>query len=300
MKENDVLKILHFTDTHVTADPAKLYRGHNADESLHHHFRVLQLPMNLFESGALFTPNTGPEESETVLAMAREANIAILVNRPLNAIPEKSGGMIRLTDPQVEISNTNFDAQQPKVAALEQDYKQVLAPQIPKPEKGAAPLDYFNWAEELKRIRSSIQNLEHWDQIESQTIAPHANQVFQLLTRHFAGKKEEEQIWESWRDRYVPELVSLLKVMRMEAAQKSAKKLAEIRQIIDSLLPPSKQKEPFSRIALWAVACTPGVTCVLNGMRHPVYVDDSLTILQWEPLAQPHALFETMLSAKMP
>jgi 3',5'-cyclic-AMP phosphodiesterase len=34
MKENDVLKILHFTDTHVTADPAKLYRGHNADESL--------------------------------------------------------------------------------------------------------------------------------------------------------------------------------------------------------------------------------------------------------------------------
>ncbi|HSF09511.1 MAG TPA: aldo/keto reductase, partial [Nitrospirales bacterium] len=141
----------------------------------HHHFRVLQLPMNLFESGALLTPNTGPEESQTVLAMAREANIAVLVNRPLNAILEKSQGMIRLADPQVEISNTNFDAQQSKVAALEHDYKQVLAPQIPKPEKGAAPLDYFNWAEELKRIRSSIQNLEHWDQIESQTIAPHAN-----------------------------------------------------------------------------------------------------------------------------
>jgi hypothetical protein len=176
----------------------------------------------------------------------------------------------------------------------------VLAPQIPKPEKGAAPLDYFNWAEELKRIRPSIQNLEHWDQIESHTIAPHANQVFQLLTRHFAGKKEEEQIWESWRDRYVPELVSLLKVMRMEAAQKSAKKLSELRQIIDPLLPEAKREEPFSRKALWAVASTPGVTCVLNGMRHPVYVDDSLTILQWEPLAQPRALFETIQTGKIP
>ncbi|MDH5296979.1 MAG: hypothetical protein OEW26_07610, partial [Nitrospirota bacterium] len=266
----------------------------------HHHFRVLQLPMNLFESGALLTQNTGPDASQTVLETAQEANIAVLVNRPLNAIPEKGGGMIRLADPQVEISNTNFDAQQPKVAALEHDYKQVLAPQIPKPEKGAAPLDYFNWAEELKRIRSSIQNLEHWDQIESQTIAPHANQVFQLLTRHFAGKKEEEQIWESWRDRYVPELVSLLKVMRMEAAQKSAKKLAEIRQIIDPLLPEAKRNEPFSRKALWALASTPGVTCVLNGIRHPIYVDDSLTILQWEPLTQPRTLLEAIHTAKIP
>jgi hypothetical protein len=266
----------------------------------HHHFRVLQLPMNMFEAGALLMPNTGPEHSQTVLALAQEANIAVLVNRPLNAIPEKVRGMIRLADPQVEISNTNFDAQHQKVAILEHDYKQVLAPQIPTPEKGAAPLDYFNWAEELKRIRSSIQNLEHWDQIESQTIAPHANQVFQLLTRHFAGKKDEEQIWESWRDRYIPELVSLLKVMRMEAAQKSAKTLSEIRQIIDPLLPEAKREEPFSRIALWAVASTPGVTCVLNGIRHPVYVDDSLTILQWEPCNQPGKVFETIHAAKIP
>jgi aryl-alcohol dehydrogenase-like predicted oxidoreductase len=260
----------------------------------HHYFRVLQLPMNLFESGALLTPNSGPEHSQTVLALAQEANTAVLVNRPLNAIPEKGGGMIRLADPQVEISNTNFDAQQPKVAALEHDYKQVLAPRIPTPEKGAAPLDYFNWAEELKRIRSSVQNLEHWDQIESQTIAPHANQVFQLLTRHFAGKKEEEQIWESWRDRYVPELVSLLKVMRMEAAQTSAKKLSHLRQIIDPLLPETRREDPFSRKALWAVASIPGVTSVLNGMRHPVYVDDSLTVLQWATLSQPRVLFETL------
>ncbi len=264
------------------------------DGTPHHHFRVLQLPMNLFESGALLTPNTGSDQSKTVLELAQDATVAVLVNRPLNAIPEKGGGMIRLADPQVEISNTNFDAQLPKVAALEHDYKQVLAPQIPKPEKGAAPLDYFNWAQELKRIRPSIQNLEHWDQIESQTIAPHANQVFQLLTRHFAGKKEEEQIWESWRDRYVPELVTLLKVMRMEAAHTSAKKLSGIRQIIDPLLPEFKREESFSRKALWAIASLPGVTSVLNGIRHPVYVDDSLSILQWEPLPQPRALFEAI------
>ena len=259
-----------------------------------HHFRVLQLPMNLFEAGGLLTHNTGKDDSETVLSLAREKEIAVLVNRPLNAIPGKGGGMIRLADPQAEISNTNFEAQQPKVAALEHDYKQVLGPNIPQPDKGASPLEYFNWGEELKRVRESIQNLEHWDQIESQTIGPHVNRVFQLLTQHFTGRKEEEKIWESWRDKYVPELVALLKVMRMEAAQKSAKTLSELRQVIDPLLPEDKREEPFSRKALWTVASTPGVTSVLSGMRHPVYVDDSLTILQWEPLQQPRPIFEAL------
>ena len=259
-----------------------------------HHFCVLQLPMNLFEAGALLTHNTGKDYSQTVLSLAHEKDIAVLVNRPLNAIPGKGGGMIRLADPQTEISNTNFEAQQPKVAALEHDYKQVLGPNIPQPEKGASPLEYFNWAEELKRVRESVQNLEHWDQIESQTIGPHVNRTFQLLTQHFTGRKEEEKIWESWRDKYVPELVALLKVMRMEAAQKSAKKLSEIGQVIDPLFPESQRKEPFSRKALWTVASTPGITSVLNGMRHPVYVDDSLTILQWEPLPQPRPIFEAL------
>ena len=99
--------------------------------------------MNLFEAGALLTHNTGKDDSETGLSLAREKEIAVLVNRPLNAIPGKGGGMIRLADPQAEISNTNFEAQQPKVAALEHDYKQVLGPNIPQPDKGASPLGIF-------------------------------------------------------------------------------------------------------------------------------------------------------------
>lgn len=259
-----------------------------------HSFQVLQAPMNLYEAGALLTHNTGKDESHTVLSLAQEEHIGILVNRPLNAIPDRGRGMIRLADPQAEISHTTFDAQYPKVAALEHDYKQVLGPQIPQPEKGASPLDYFNWAEELKRIRDSIHNLEHWDQIESQSIAPHVNQVFQLLTRHFSGKKEEEQIWVSWRDKYIPELLTLLKIMRMEAAHKSAKTLAELSQTINPFLPETRHQEPFSRKALWALTSTPGVSCVLNGMRHPVYVEDSLTLLQWDPHPNPRPIFEAL------
>ena len=258
------------------------------------HFRVIQLPMNLLEPGALLTPNTGQANAQTVLEYAQAAKIAVFVNRPLNAIPGKGGGIVRLADPQAETPNTNFEAQLPKVSALEQDYKRVLAPNIPKAEQGRTPADFFNWAEELQRVRESIQSLEHWDQIENQMIAPHLNQVFQALTRHYTGKKEEEAIWESWKDRYIPELLTLLKVMRMEAAQKSAKKISALRLIVDPFLPESKRDEPFSRKALWTLASLPGVTGVLNGIRHPFYVQDSLTILQWEPLPQSHFIFETL------
>ena len=104
-----------------------------------------------------------------------------------------------------------------------------LAPQYSPTRKGRITSGIFQLGRRTQtRVRPSVQNLEHWDQIESQTIAPHVNRVFQLLTQHFTGRKEEEQIWQSWRDKYVPELVALLKVMRMDAAQKSAKKLSEI------------------------------------------------------------------------
>ena len=88
--------------------------------------------------------------------------------------------------------------------------------------------------------------------------------------------------------------------MRMEAAQKSTKKLSGIGQVLDPLLPESQRQEPFSRKALWAVSSTPGVTSVLNGMRHPVYVNDSLTILQWEPLQQPRTIFEALKTSFAP
>ncbi len=261
-------------------------------EQTNHHFRMLQLPMNLFESGAVLTPNTGTEDKQTVLELAQEQNIPILVNRPLNTIPTKHGGMIRLADPRAEQPDTTFEDQLPKVRALEEEYIKDIAPLVPLSDKGISAQEFFKWADELSRLRPALQNLEHWDQIENQMIAPHANQVFQVLTRQLTGDKEV--IWDKWRRRYVPEFLSLLRVLRMEAAQKSAKKIHELRQVIDPLLPESLHDEPFSRKALWILACTPGITSVLNGMRTQEYVQDSMTIMKWEPLTNSQKVFETL------
>jgi uncharacterized protein len=63
--------------------------------ALDHHFAVAQLPANLFESGAMLTRNcvTG---NRTALEFAQEHDLAVLVNRPLNAFYREQ--LIRLAD----------------------------------------------------------------------------------------------------------------------------------------------------------------------------------------------------------
>jgi len=121
-------------------------------------------------------------------------------------------------------------------------------------------------------------------------IAPHVNQVLQAIPRLVSGASAEQ--WEPWRDRYVPRLLALLAGIRREATEKSHALTEKIAASIDPLLPAARRKESLSRKALWVLSSTPGVTCVLNGMRTRRYVDDSIAVLGWEPLKEPGAIYE--------
>ena len=259
-----------------------------------HHFAVLQCPMNLYESGALVTPNTGKDQHETVLEVTQREGIAVLVNRPLNAMPTKKSGVIRLADFPLEGDPVDFDGQCKTVAALEEEYRTSIASALQHSGQGMAPADFFTWAVELTRVRPQIQGLEHWEQIEHQMIAPHINQVMQALSRHLTGTAAEQ--WETWRDRYVPQLLTLLGGLRREATERSRAKTALVSARLDPLLPEARRKESLSRKALWVLASTPGVTSVLNGMRTRDYVEDSLAILRWEPAPIVGPLYEAVKS----
>ena len=155
-----------------------------------------------------------PFDTTTVLEYAREKNIAMLVNRPLNAMVAPNR-MLRLADLPLEDPPIDIDQYLSKVGALEQEYRTSLAPNIPPSETGTTSDAYFNWSAELHRIRQQIQGLEHWEHLERQMIAPHINQVLQLLTHQLSGDVAEQ--WERWRQRYIPELLTLLRGFRREA-----------------------------------------------------------------------------------
>ncbi|OQW33572.1 MAG: hypothetical protein A4E19_04090 [Nitrospira sp. SG-bin1] len=258
-----------------------------------HHFRVLQCPMNLFEAGAARTANTGPSKDQTVLEYARQNHIAVLVNRPLNAMVAPNT-MLRLADLPLEDPPIDIDRSLSSVSALEQEYRSSLAPAVPPTGSGAAPAEFFNWSSELQRIRPQIQGLEHWEQIEHRMIAPQINHVLQLLSHQLSGDVAEQ--WERWRQRYIPELLTLLRGFRREATLKSHAQTERVSRAIDPLLPVSHRAASLSQKMLWLLASTPGVTCVLNGMRSPGYVTDALTILRWEPINDTRPIYEEAMT----
>lgn len=255
-----------------------------------HHFRVLQLPFNLLESDAMLTPNTGKLEDQTVLEYAAKQDIAIFVNRPLNAIPPRGGAILRVADPHTKPTGISFEDQQQKVAALEEEFTKEFVPLIAYSGKGLEPKDFFTWADALEQLRPSVYNLQHWDQIEAQMIAPHVNQVSNVLTQHLKDKTAEQ--WQDWRSRYIPELVSLLQIMRNEATEKNRQQVQTLANLVNPLLPEDKRNKPMSQKALWVLSSTPGVTCVLNGIRKPSYVEDSLSILNQAPLPNVKPIYE--------
>jgi hypothetical protein len=255
-----------------------------------HHFRILQCPMNLFESGAALTANTGHLNRQTLLEYAAEMGMAVLVNRPLNAMPAPRSAMWRLADLPLEGAPVNIARQLGAVGTLETEYRESIAPAIQVAGQGLAPVEFFNWAHELQQMRPQIQSLEHWEQIEHQMVAPRINQVLQMLPRHLSGALSEQ--WEAWRERYVPELLTLLRGFRREVTELSRARTALVAATIDPLLPPTRRADSLARKALWILTSTPGVTCVLNGMRSPQYVDDSLAVLRWDQFKDVRSVYE--------
>ncbi|WP_455246190.1 aldo/keto reductase [Petrachloros mirabilis] len=257
-----------------------------------HHFAVIQFPMNLFESEGWSRPNTGTGQRETVLQLAQRERLAVLVNRPLNAMPKSASGMIRLAEFPVENDPIDIDKSLEKLETLEHEYRSVLAPAIPSGGEGTKPAEFFRWAEELRRVRPHTQGLEHWEQIEHQMIAPQINQVLQGIPRLLTGDTLSK--WHEWRDRYLPVLLTLLGGLRREATDKSLARIKKVTSAIDPLIPPDRCGESLSRKALWILTSTPGVTTVLNGMRTIHYVEDSVGVLGWKPLDDVSPIYQTL------
>jgi aryl-alcohol dehydrogenase-like predicted oxidoreductase len=90
--------------------------------------------------------------------------------------------------------------------------------------------------------------------------------------------------------------LKLLRGFRREATLKSRAQTERIIRTIDPLLPASHRTASLSQKMLWLLASTPGVTCVLNGMRTPTYVADALSILKWESITDTRPIYDEAMT----
>jgi aryl-alcohol dehydrogenase-like predicted oxidoreductase len=99
---------------------------------------------------------------------------------------------------------------------------------------------------------------------------------------------------------YQDELNALVEPLQARATRQDARVGEQIRAAIQPHLPLDLWTESLSRLALDFVASTPGVSCVLCGMRHSTYVADAAGILTLPPVPDVVAIAQALADATRP
>lgn len=257
-----------------------------------HHFKVLQIPMNLFESGGALQRNTGPEDGETALEAAAATGLTVLINRPLNAFVD--GRLVRVADVPLPPPGPPLEATRASLAALLEEHQKRFAAALP-PEGAEAAEQLEQLVEQVAGLAEEIDDHQHWEQIAQQYVIPRVNMLIGALARSIP--REHEADWRAWWARCLPCLDDLTAEVARRAAIAGAGTPRSIAAMIDPLFPAARRQESLSRKALWLLCSTPGVSCVLVGMRRSEYVEDAMAVAGWDPHPDPLAVLRAVRAA---
>lgn len=231
--------------------------------SSNHHFRVVQLPMNLYETGGALILNNG---GMTALEFCRSKSIGVLINRPLNAL--SGGRMVRLAD-FVKPGETPPGSEQLRgllepLRAMEQQLEEQFdIPLIYGEKQGIAIY--------LATIVPQLSSLSHWQEIFGEYVLQPIQQ-WATQCRQLYGDREE---WKTWWKEFAARLPEAFEEISRFLGARQQVSSDEVRALL-TLAGYPQTTEPLSRMALNVLLGLDGVSCVLNGMRRPEYVADSL------------------------
>jgi len=239
-----------------------------------HGFQVVQMPMNLLETGAASLANQ--PSGATCLQAARRLGLGVLLNRPLNAIAQ--GRLFRL-------AASGLDGPAPEPGQVndllmtlmdsEDVLRTSLAPNLGlSREQEEQVAGYLSVAGPLLRSWRQLAGLEHWRQVEGQLTA-RLNAAVGFMAQRIAQRQEGLKALD---DHMARARTSLEAVSRWHAVR-ADRRAAELYARAAGMDSEWASAPNLSQLALRALRSTAGVSCVLVGMRRPDYVRDVLAEL---------------------
>ena len=241
-----------------------------------HHFKVVQFPLNVFEPGAVLTVNQ-PGDA-TVLSFARDHELGVVVNRPLNAFSENR--LVRLAEIETIHLHTDGEiiAAIGEVGQSETVLWRKLLPALNLP----VPLyqrikDQAAVGSHLKHYWRNFGSYERWRQFKEALLWPRLQGVFDYLEQ-FAGAMDDIR---QWIDAHRRKLVAATRAVGSRYTAEAASELAGYKETIKNADPHwNVDGINMSQLAVRVLRSTQGVSSVLVGMRQSAYVDDILNELR--------------------
>jgi aryl-alcohol dehydrogenase-like predicted oxidoreductase len=259
----------------AAADPTmtSVERCWQAAESVspEHHFRVVQIPLNIYETGGALEANNG---GKSALEFCRERGIGVLINRPLNAF--RGNRMVRLADflkpGEKPAGRERLHDDLTALRNLEQELR----------EQFDIPLLYSTLggiAEYLEFMVPQITSPAHWEH----AYYPYVIQPIEKWAVECQQLYGERDDWRAWWQRFTAMFPAVLDTMARRVAGSQQSASDEVRaQLRRAGYPPMEITEgaTLSQMALRLTTQQEGVSSVLVGMRRPEYVEDSFGAMQ--------------------
>ena len=236
-----------------------------------HHFRVVQLPLNLYESGGALEPNNA---GKTVVEFAREKGLGVLLNRPLNAF--FSNRTIRLAD------FLRTGQPPPGVEQLQKILEPIWVMEKELEQQHGIPLLYGEGkgiAHYLGTIVPQVKAPAQWEQAFYEYVVMPIERWATECQQLHGGKPE----WDNWWDRFSKTLPAVFEDIAHYVGSSQQAVSDEVRAQVERAGYPSNG-ESLSRMANNVLLNLDGVSCVLVGMRRPEYVEDSMGTVELDPV----------------
>jgi len=246
-------------------------------------FYVVELPLNLFEKGALLNKNQ-VGDSFNVLDYAYESELGVLVNRPLNALGEN--GLTRLADFQVNDELSKLDENQiiaeiNLLDLMEEEFLRDYVEILDLSEENKKAVNYFLKAGQLlKENWKSFGSIESFNDVKKQFLIPRVN--FALTTLVTSPNLTDEM-----KDkldkiaRQTNKLMSIMDSIYGLMANINLKELhVKLNTSVDSTEADSFKELSLSQKSILFINSLKEVSCTLVGMRQNKYVGDVVGALK--------------------
>jgi aryl-alcohol dehydrogenase-like predicted oxidoreductase len=240
-----------------------------------HHFRLIQLPFNLLEPGAVLENNQPGGAS--ILEFVRKKELAVLVNRPLNAFYNDQ--LFRLAEvPEVEIQSKDEVIR--KIQFLSKSEKHLWMKILPAtdipPGLRARVKEQMAIGDTLKHHWLNFGSYERWRQVKTGNLLPRIQGVMDFLGPY--GRQNADI--SSWMASHTAKIEEAFDAVASIYVEQAAHKVDRIRRAVAAVDRDWAAEGSLSQKALRALRSTAGVSCVLVGMRREAYVSDVIAELQ--------------------
>lgn len=245
-------------------------------------FYVAELPLNLFEKGALINKNQ-VGDSFNVLEYAYESELGVLVNRPLNAIGEN--GLTRLADFPVNdelaiLDETQIIAEINLLDLMEDEFLKDHLEVLDLSEENTKAIKVFLKAGQLlKENWKGFGSIESFNDIKKQFLIPRVN--FAITT--LAGSPNMTGEMKDKLDKIARQTNKMMSIMDSLYGLLANLRSKDLHVKLNTTIEPDEadsfKELSLSQKAILFINSIKEVSSTLVGMRQQKYVDDVLGAL---------------------